>query len=469
MPRSTLIAALVGLIGFAVSTAPAGAVSRHPSKPAKLRDPTVNDLGRPPRPIPPGPLWFADAALEPLAWSDLDGWAQDDHAEAFATFRASCRAVLGQARSGNDARPILPALADVCRKALAGPPIYQCARLLRGQLSARAHLSAGRQRGLSDRLLRADRRRLALSDPGIHRAHLPAAAAISSRRRGYRNGQGFPNSGRSMRERPDGTFVPYYDRGEIEDGALDGQRLEICWIKDPIDLLFIQIQGSARVRLEDGTMLRINYDAHNGYPYTAVGRILIERKEVPREEMSMERIRDWMNAHPDRRQGTAQSKSSPMCSSASSGSPMNGRPTGAQGVPLTPRRSIAVDKALHVYGTPFYIEAGLPVNVERRNGAFHRLMIAQDTGSAIVGPARADIYFGAGDDAGKVAGRLRHAGMFALLMPRALDPTVAGAAMPLPTPRPVASVKTSGTKGTAHSTVVKPRPARQGRVWWRRL
>jgi membrane-bound lytic murein transglycosylase A len=269
-----------------------------------------------------------------------------------------------------------------------------------------------------------------------------------------------------MRRLPDGTLLPYYDRAEIDNGALDGQHLEICWIKDPIDLMFIQIQGSARVRLEDGTMLRINYDAHNGYPYTAVGRVLIEHKEVPREEMSMERIRDWMNAHPDRAQELRDQNRSYVFFRIVGLSDEH-EATGAQGVALTPRRSIAVDKALHVYGTPFYIEAGLPANEERRSGPFHRLVIAQDTGSAIVGPARADIYFGAGDEAGKVAGRLRHPGMFTLLIPRALDPSVAGAAMPLPTPRPVIVAKAPGkpAKGV-REPAVKPRPARWSRPRW---
>ncbi len=452
-----------------MSTALAGAVSRHPSNPPKPRDPTVNDLGRSPRPAPPGPLWFADAALEPLAWSDLHGWTQDNHAEAFATFRGSCRAVLGQARSGNDVRPILPALAAVCRKALAGPPSTNARAFFEDNFRPvriyRLGDSAGFLTGYYEPIVDGSRFPTREFTVPIYRRPsdlIPPA--------GYRNGQGFPNSGRSMRQRPDGMFVPYYDRGEIEDGALDGQRLEICWIKDPIDLLFIQIQGSARVRLEDGTMLRVNYDSHNGYPYTAVGRILIERKEVPREEMSMQRIRDWMNAHPDQAKELRNQNRSYVFFRIV-GLSDEQEATGAQGVPLTPRRSIAVDKALHVYGTPFYIQAGLPVSEERRNGAFDRLMIAQDTGSAIVGPARADIYFGAGDDAGKVAGRLRHAGMFALLMPRALDPAVAGAAMPLPTPRPVAPVKTSGkpTKGTAHSAAVKPRPASRVRVRWRHL
>src|SRR5215204_7633367 len=109
---------------------------------------------------------------------------------------------------------------------------------------------------------------------------------------------------------------------------------------------------------------------------------------------------------------------------------------GAQGVPLTPGRSIAVDNALHVYGTPFFIQAGLPLTGEKRTASFDRLMIAQDTGSAIVGPARADIYWGAGDEAGRIAGRIRDSGSFAMLVPREVDPVAAGARMPVPRERP---------------------------------
>ena len=93
--------------------------------------------------------------------------------------------------------------------------------------------------------------------------------------------------------------MPYHDRGAIEAGALDGQNLEICWLKDPFDLLAIQIEGSGRVILEDGTPLRVNYNSHNGYSYSAIGRALIDRNLIPREEMSMRRIREWMAAHPD--------------------------------------------------------------------------------------------------------------------------------------------------------------------------
>ena len=125
-----------------------------------------------------------------------------------------------------------------------------------------------------------------------------------------------PNKGQVFRKIGRRKLVPYYDRAEIEDGAIAGRGLEICWLKDPTDLLFAQIQGSARVKLEDGSTVRINYDAHNGYPYTPVGRILIDRSIVPKEQMSMQKIREWMEAESRRRQGAAAAEQAPTSSSA---------------------------------------------------------------------------------------------------------------------------------------------------------
>src|SRR5207244_7708641 len=133
-----------------------------------------------------------------------------------------------------------------------------------------------------------------------------------------------------------------------------------------------------------------------------------------------------------------------------------GEPVGAQGVPLTPGRSIAVDR-VHEYGTPFFIEADLPIERRKPASPFHRLMIAQDTGSAIVGPARADLYWGAGEDAGRIAGRIRHPGRFVMLLPRELDMIAAGKNMPLPVPKPniheieVKKRNDKGKVGTAKS------------------
>jgi membrane-bound lytic murein transglycosylase A len=230
-------------------------------------------------------------------------------------------------------------------------------------------------------------------------------------------------------------LVPYYDRAEIEDGAIAGRGLEICWLKNQTDLLFTQIQGSARVRLEDGSTLRINYDAHNGYPYTPVGRILIDRNIISKEQMSMQRIREWMDQNPDGAKELRRQNRSYVFFREVQLSDKD-EAVGAQGVPLTPGRSIAVDKALHVYGTPFFIEGELPIESEQSKTPFRRLMIAQDTGSAIVGPARADLYFGAGAEAGRVSGRLRHSMRFVILIPKSLDPVARGHAMPLPNARP---------------------------------
>ena len=114
-----------------------------------------------------------------------------------------------------------------------------------------------------------------------------------------RKAESFPNTGRVVRRIARGKYVPYFDRAQIEDGALATRNLEICYLKDANDLLFIQIQGSARIRLTDGSLLRVNYDSHNGHPYTPVGRILIERGIIAREEMSMDRIRKWMAENPE--------------------------------------------------------------------------------------------------------------------------------------------------------------------------
>jgi membrane-bound lytic murein transglycosylase A len=178
-----------------------------------------------------------------------------------------------------------------------------------------------------------------------------------------------------------------------------------------------------------------DYDGHNGLPFTPVGRILIDRNIIQREEMSMARIRKWMLANPEEAREVRQTNRSFVFFRVT-GLGDTGEPAGGQGVRLTPGRSIAVDKLLHAYGTPFFIEADLPIATDRPTTRFRRLMIAQDTGSAIVGPARADLFFGAGDDAGRVAGRIKQMGRFAMLVPREIDPGTAAAHMPLPRPKP---------------------------------
>jgi membrane-bound lytic murein transglycosylase A len=397
--------------------------------------------------VDPGiePLRIPNAALEPAGWNELDGWTVDDHASAFATFQASCRPIV-RTKSVTDIRPVRAALQAVCARAVTAGPLDKAAA--RNFFEAnflpiwirKLGDAAGFLTGYYEPIVDGSRFPTREFTVPIYRRppDLVAAGAANP-------GGPFPNSGRAFRKTQDGGLVPYYDRGEIEDGALDGQHLEICWLRSATEALVIQIEGSARIRLEDGTLLRVNYDAHNGYSYVPVGRVLIERNLVPREEMSLQRIREWMQANPEEATDVRRQNRSVVFFRIV-GLNDEREALGAQGIPLSAGRSIAVDKALHVYGTPFFIAADLPLASARTNVPFRRTMIAQDTGSAIVGPARADLYFGAGEEAGQMAGRIRQAGRFAMLLPRALDPIAAGARMPLPLARPPPSPPLAAAK-----------------------
>ena len=377
-------------------------------------------------------------SLEATEWDNLDGWTNDDHADAFATFQTSCRAIL-RTQSSDDVRPVRAALRTVCARAIsAGAVDAETARQFfevnfRPVRIRKLGDNGGFLTGYYEPIVDGSRFPTREFTVPLYRRPPDLLAAGASQ-----PGGPFPNSGRAFRRTSGGDLVFYYDRGEIEDGALDGKHLEICWLRSATEALIIQIQGSARVKLEDGTMLRVNYDAHNGYPYVPVGRVLIDRNIIPREEMSMQRIREWMQSNPDDAKDVRRQNRS-MVFFRIVGLNDEGEALGAQGIRLSAGRSIAVDKALHVYGTPFFIEADLPLAGVRASTPFRRTMIAQDTGSAIVGPARADLYFGAGDEAGQVAGRVRQAGRFALLLPRDLDPVMAGAHMPLPPAKPPSS------------------------------
>src|SRR5207237_766123 len=216
----------------------------------------------------------------------------------------------------------------------------------------------------------------------------------------------------------------------------------------------LTIEGSGRVILEDGTPLRVNYDSHNGYSFSSISHALIERNLIPREEMSMLRIREWMAAHPDEAAKVRAANRSYIFFRIT-GLSNEGEPVGAQGVPLTAGRSIAVDR-LHEYGTPFFIDANLPIERAKPVSPFRRLMLAQDTGSAIAGPARADLYWGAGDDAGRIANRIRHPGRFVMLIPRELDMVAAGKHMPLPVPKPkIPETEVKKDNGKAKSDAAK--------------
>lgn len=370
-------------------------------------------------PIAAPPLAGADLLAVPFA--DLPGWAEDDVGAAFSTFLASCHALSVRPKETGPASnaALVPALRVACSAAEA--VARAAAPAVVSERVARLYFEAN---------FRAYRIAPAASGPGFLTGYYEPEVE-GSRVRTDRFTvpiYGRPadlvalrppadgNRGQVVRKEGD-ALVPYYDRAAIEDGALAGRGLEIAWIEHPVDLFFMQIQGSARIRLADGAALRLNYDGHNGYSYLPVGRLLIQRGLVPREEMSMARIRRYIEDDPQAGRALMRENRSFVFFKAVPLSGSDGA-LGAQGVPLTPGRSIAVDRALHAYGTPFFIAAELPLQREGAQDPFRRLMIAQDTGSAIVGPARADLFIGAGEVAGEVAGRIRHPGAFVMLVPR---------------------------------------------------
>ena len=231
------------------------------------------------------------------------------------------------------------------------------------------------------------------------------------------------------------STAAYFDRAQIEDGAIAGRDLEICYLKGPIDAFFAEIQGSVRVRLEDGSVIRLNYAADNGHPYFAVGSVLVQKGIVPREEMSMQKIREYMEKNPEEGRELRRMNKSYVFFRETDLTEFD-EAIGAQGISLTAARSIAVDRKIHTYGMPVFVNALLPIASEKPDTWFRRLMIAQDTGGAIVGPARADIYLGAGNEAERAAGRFKHNGQFVMLIPNELDPDDEALGMPLPMPRP---------------------------------
>jgi membrane-bound lytic murein transglycosylase A len=393
-------------------------------------------LQLPPYPHLAWPFEINGSQYAPVAWNDIAGWREDDHLQAYKAFRTSCNPIAAQHTLPADPKALGISLRDPCRAAKAAD--------ISDRTKARAFFEEnflplrisrlgedqGFVTGYYEPVIDGSRTRTDVYTVPVYRR--PSNLFV----RGYNQSSvGLPNKGDVFRKIGRRKLVPYYDRAEIEDGAIAGRGLEICWLKNQTDLLFTQIQGSARVHLEDGSTVRINYDAHNGYPYTPVGRILIDRGIIPKDQMSMQRIREWMDQNPDGAKELRRQNRSYVFFREVQLSDKD-EAVGAQGVPLTPGRSIAVDKSLHVYGTPFFIEGELPIESEQSKTPFRRLMVAQDTGSAIVGPARADLYFGAGADAGRVSGRLRHNMRFVILVPKSLDPVGRGRKMPLPDARP---------------------------------
>ena len=213
-------------------------------------------------------------------------------------------------------------------------------------------------------------------------------------------------------------LVEYADRGEIERGFLAGRDLEFVYLADVVEAFFIHVQGAARLQFEDGSEMRVTYSGKSGHPFTGPGRVLIDKGKIDPKTVSMQSIRAWLKANPGRVNEILWHNRSFIFFGESPMGDTSLGPFAAAKVQLTAGRSMAVDRLLHVFGSPFFVSAP---TVDGGDGKpFNRLMIAQDTGSAIVGAARGDLFTGSGFDAGQIAGKINAAADFYLLVPKHL-------------------------------------------------
>jgi membrane-bound lytic murein transglycosylase A len=341
--------------------------------------------------------------LRQVTWQDLPQWQEEDPAGAWEPFLASCRALAQQ-----------EAWRDVCGAAREiREPHREQARSFFELHFTPFHLSntdgsgEGLITGYYEPLLKGSRKPSTRYRYPVY--GVPDDLLVIDLAELYPELKGMRLRGRLEGRR----ILPYYDRAQIEQGrsALAGR--EIAWVDDAIELFFLQIQGSGRIALENGEILRVGYAEHNGHPYRSVGRLLAERGELPLEKASLQGIQEWARVNPGRVTELLNENASYVFFRELP--PDTPGPPGTLGVPLTPRRSVAVDPGFVPLGAPVYIATTWPLS----SRPLHRLMLAQDSGSAIRGALRADFFWGFGEDAAREAGRMKQPLRMWVLLPNA--------------------------------------------------
>lgn len=366
-------------------------------------------------------------ALQALSYIDLPGWAEDDHIAAFNCFLKSAAGFTGadgpKTRTlGIDGQAVGRVLAEARRQA--------------AQIQTAAAARAFFETQFAPVIFATDKPNADF--PGLLTAYFEPVLEGSITR-----SEAFPIP---LLRRPDDLvetksitpdklpedwledlrfakkteqgIVPYFDRGEIEgtvfsDGALAGQGLELVWLANRVDAFFIHIQGSASIRLQQGGTIRVSYDGKSGHDYTAIGKVLRDMGALASGNITMQTIKAWLFENPDRQLEVLHQNRSFIFFQEEKGLQPDSGPRAAAGIQLTEGRSLAVDRVLHTFHTPIFVSY-------RQDGKTHnRLMIAQDTGSAIVGPHRGDFFAGSGPSAGEIAGAFAARCRFVVLMPRA--------------------------------------------------
>jgi membrane-bound lytic murein transglycosylase A len=370
----------------------------------------------PARDVPPQglPRLPEGARLAPLAFADLPGWRQDETLAAFAAFRRTCEALTRAEAPLRAGAPVPPGLIAACRAALTAPPagndaarsfferhfspfeiVMEAGAFFTGYYEPEIEGSRERRPGFETPVHARPHDLVNLTDD-TRPAHLSGLASARATQAGLQ---------------------PFATRAQIEEGALDGLGLEILWLRDAPERFIVQVQGSARVRLPDGSVTRLRYGGRNGHPYTSIGRILVERGAIPKDEMSLERLMGWLRANPEEGRKVMRENASYIFFALDDTLAPREGPIGGAGVALTQGRSIAIDRTLWAYGLPFLAAFDAPL-ADGGSQTLARLTIAQDTGTAIVGPARVDFFYGSGAAAGTRAGLTRHRGRLFVLWPR---------------------------------------------------
>ena len=348
-----------------------------------------------------------------IEFSAVQGWDKDDHRSAYQAFRKSCTKVIGP----NNGQPSDGRLADICRIAVMLP-----AKLPANDAKAFFELN------FDPWLVKRPDKGAMLTgyfEPEVKGSLTPTkhfATPIYNKPEDLvlltrvSNRGALPSDLTAGRMGPDGAMAPYYTRQEIDQGALTGKGLEIAYLSDPYEAFVMQIQGSGLIRLPDGRGLRIGFAGKNGHPYTSVGKLLVERGELQAESASMDTILNWMRANKQRgRELMWENKSYAFFRLLSTSEAQEG-PQGAMQLPLIAGRSLAVDPRYYELGSPIWVAA--PTLKDMQGKPLARLMVAHDTGSAIRGPVRGDIFWGSGDAAGKIAGQTKHICDFYVLLPK---------------------------------------------------
>lgn len=356
--------------------------------------------------------WFAPppGIGREVAFSDLPGWERGQHAAAWPALLKSCDKFAPPATPGS-ASPANPAWDRLCRdaRALTAPDDAQALAFFETHFRAHRVHGDGTRDGLitgyyepvlNGSFTRSERFRY----PLYRRPDNLVTVDLASL---YPELRGKPLRGRLQGNR----LVPYFSRAEIGGAKNPLAGNELLWVDDPVEAFLLQVQGSGRVRLPDGSQVAIGYADQNGYPYRSLGARLIELGVMKREDVTLTSVRDWLAAHPDETESLLNSNPSYIFF-ALRDARLDG-PLGSLGVTLTPERSVAVDPIFIPLGVPVWLDTTYP-----DGRTLQRLAMAQDTGGAIKGAVRADLFLGQGSDAGHLAGEMKQVGRLYVLLPK---------------------------------------------------